>query len=195
MAAAGLRFRRDPWLVAREQDEQATLGDGMLDGNPQQRLDELTEDDLAGHRLASLDHRPDIQPLDGRANGSGGRCRDWHVTKMRMKLFELPHLAERAPAQVTAPRFPQTCVRDRIKAARGEQPRGHLMGQALILNEPVFAGRSNGLLVQTHGVGVPPLEPGNLSRYQGVFIVKRRWIIFSPLAQLLPMRRKEVAPP
>src|ERR1700681_3144010 len=88
---------------------------------------------------------------------------------------------ERAPAQVTAPRLPQIRVGDRIEAARREEPRGHLMGQALILYETVFAGRSNGLLVQTHGVGVPPLEPGDLGRYQGVFIAKRRWIVFSPL--------------
>src|SRR5882672_12364041 len=100
LAAAGRRFRRDPWLVALEQDEQATLGAGMFDRDPQQRLDELTEDDLTGHRLRGLEHRPDIQPLDWRTNGSGGRCRDWCVAEMRMKLFELPHLAECAPAQV-----------------------------------------------------------------------------------------------
>jgi len=89
LAAAGRRF--PPRSVARRpgKDEQATLGAGMLDGDPQQRLDELTEDDLAGHRLRGLDHRPDIKLLGGRANGSGGRCRDWCVAEMRMKLFEL----------------------------------------------------------------------------------------------------------
>src|SRR6202048_140168 len=133
MAGAGLRFRRDPWLVAREQDEQATLGASMLDGDPQERLDEIAKDDLSGHRLRGLEHRPDIQPLDWRANGSGGRCRDWRVTEMRMKVFELPHLAERAPAKIAAPRFPQTGVSDRIEAARREEPRGYLMGQALVL--------------------------------------------------------------
>src|SRR6202166_2274614 len=93
LAKAGRRSRRDSWLVAREQDEQATLGAGMFDRDPQERLDELTEDDLAGHRLRGLEHRPDIQPLDGRANGRGGRCWDWRVSEMRMKLLEVPHLA------------------------------------------------------------------------------------------------------
>src|ERR1700675_3113 len=100
MAGAGLPFRRDPWLIDREQDEQATLGAGMLYGNPQQRLDEFTEEDLAGHRLCGLEHRPHIQLLDGRANGRGGRCRDWYVAEMRMKLFELPHLSERTPPKI-----------------------------------------------------------------------------------------------
>src|SRR5712675_1370251 len=83
MAAAARRFRRDAWLVAWEQDEQATLGAGMFDRDPQERLDELAEDDLAGHRLRGLEHRPDIQLLDGRADGRGGRCRDWCVAEMR----------------------------------------------------------------------------------------------------------------
>src|SRR5882757_5645656 len=100
LAAAGRRFRRDPWLVVREQDEQAALGAGMLDRDPQQRLDELTEDDLTGHRLRGLEHRPDIQPVDRRANGSGGRCGDWCVAEMGMKLFELPHLAIGSPTQI-----------------------------------------------------------------------------------------------
>src|SRR6201999_3370104 len=93
LAMAGRRFRGDPWLVAPEQDEQATFGAGMFDRDPQQRLDELTEDDLAGHRLRSLEHRGDIQLPDRRADGGGGRCRDRRVAEMRMALLELPHLA------------------------------------------------------------------------------------------------------
>src|SRR5271166_5306803 len=109
----------------------------MFDHDPQQRLDELAENDLAGHRLRGLEHRPDIQLLHWRANGSGGRCRGWCVAEMRMKLFELPHLAERAPAKIAAPRLPQIRVGDRTEVARGVEARGHLMGQALVLHETV----------------------------------------------------------
>src|ERR1700682_1295312 len=116
----------------------------MLERDPQQRLDELTEDDLTGHRLRGLQHRPDIQLLDRCANGSGGRCRDWCVAEMGMKLFELPPLAERAPAKIAAPRLPQIRAGDRLDAARRVEPRGHLMGQAFVLHETVLAGRSNG---------------------------------------------------
>src|SRR5271155_1134123 len=134
----------------------------MFDRDPQQRLDELTEDDLSGDRLRGLEHRPDIQLLDGRANGSGGRYRNWCVAEMRIKLFELPHLAERAPAQVTVPRVSEAGVGDRSDAARRIEPRGQLMGQAFVLHEPGLASRSNGLLVQTHCIGVPLLDAGNL---------------------------------
>src|ERR1700736_1800842 len=115
----------------------------MFDRDPQERLDEVTKDDLTGHRLRCLEYRPDIQPLDGRANDGGRRCRDWCVAEMRIKLFELPHLAERAPAKIAASRLPQIRVGDRIEAARSVEPRGHLMGHALGLHETVVAGRSN----------------------------------------------------
>src|SRR6202166_5162762 len=128
LAKAGRRSRRDSWLVAREQDEQAALGAGMFDRDPQERLDELAEFDLTRHRLRRLEHRPDIQLLNWRANGSGGGCRECYSAEMRMKLFELPHLAERAPAKIAAPRLPQTSVGDRIEAARREEPRRYLMG-------------------------------------------------------------------
>src|SRR4030088_3189248 len=98
MAAAGLRFGSDPWLIAREQDEQATLGAGMLDRDPQQRLDELTEDDLAGHRLRSLDHRPDIQLLDGGADRRRRQRRRRFLAQPRVALVELLHFAECPPA-------------------------------------------------------------------------------------------------
>src|SRR3979490_3260107 len=126
----------------------------MLDRDPQERLDEFTEDDLAGHRLRSLEHRPDIQLLGGRAGGRGGGWQGWCGGETRMKLFELPHLAERAPAQVTVPGVPQTGVGESLNAARRVETGGQLMRQALVLYETVFTGRSNGLLVQTHGVGV-----------------------------------------
>src|ERR1700688_152147 len=120
----------------------------MFDRDPQERLDKLTEDDLTGHRLRGLEYRPDIQPLDRRTNGIGWRCRDWCVAEMRMKLFKLPHLAGRAPAKITAPRLPQIRVGDRIEAARRVEPRGHLMGKALVLHEAVLARRADGRFVE-----------------------------------------------
>src|SRR4030081_204096 len=100
----------------------------MLQRDPHERFDELAENDLARHRLRGLEHRPDIQLLSGRANGGGGRCRDWCVAEMRMKLFELPHLSERAPAKIAAPRLPQTGMGDCLDAACRIEARGRLMG-------------------------------------------------------------------
>src|SRR6267154_5251609 len=90
----------------------------MLDRDPQERLDELAEDDLAGHRLRSLDHRPDIQLLGGRADGSGRRCSDWCVAEMRMKLFELPHLAISSPTQIAVAGVLQIHTGNLLEATR-----------------------------------------------------------------------------
>ena len=111
-----------------------------------------------------------------------------------MKLFELPHLAERAPAKIAAPRLPQTGVGDRTEAARREKPRGQFVGHALVLDKAMLASGPDGLFVQTHRIGVPFLDARKLGRHQCVLVGKRRWIIFGPLAQLLPVRRQEFAP-
>src|SRR6195256_2885979 len=152
MAAAGLRFRRDPWLVSGEQDEQASLGAGMLDRDPQERLDELTEDDLAGYRLRGLEHRPDVQLLDGRANGTGGRCRDWCVAEMRMKLFELPHLAIGSPTQIAVAGVLQIHAGNLIEAARRIEAGSEVIGERLLVHKAVVAARADGLFVEALGI-------------------------------------------
>jgi hypothetical protein len=72
--------------------------------------------------------------------------------------------------------------------------RSKLVCDAFVLHEAVIAGRLNSLLIQTHGIGVPPLEAGDLGRHECVLIGESRWIGFGPLAQLLSVRRQEFAP-
>ena len=109
---------------------------------------------------------------------------------MRIAPVELPHLAEPAPAQIALPRVSQIRVGNALDAARRVKPRGYLMGDALVLNEAVFASGLNSLLVEAHGVGVPTFDAGDLGRHQSVFVGESRWIVLSPLAQLFPMRRQ-----
>jgi hypothetical protein len=160
----------------------------MFDRDPQQRLDELAENDLAGHRLRGLEHRPDIQPLDGCANGSGGRCRDRCVAKIRMKLLKVPHLAERAPAKITAPRLPQIRMGDRIEAARRVEPRGYLMGQALVLHEAVLARRVDGRIVEALGVQFPLFQTREFGANQCRPVCERCRTVVCPDPYPLEMR-------
>ena len=76
------------------------------------------------------------------------------------------------------------CVGSALHAARRIEPCGHLMGAAFVLNEAVFASGLNGVLVQTHGIGVPTFDARELRRHQSVLVGERGWIIFGPLAQL-----------
>jgi len=113
---------------------------------------------------AGLEHRSDIQPLDGGPNGSGARCRDRCVAEMRMKLFELPHLAVGSPTKIAAPCLPQIRVGDCIEAARRVKARGQLMGQALVLDEAVLARRVDGLFVEALRVQFPALPDARARR-------------------------------
>src|SRR5258705_9042483 len=87
---------------------------------------------------------------------------------MRIESIELPHFAVRAPTEIAVPGVPEIGVGDGLEVACGVEARGYLMGEALVLHEAVLASRSNGLLVQTHCIGVPPFEAGDLGRHQGV---------------------------
>jgi hypothetical protein len=69
------------------------------------------------------------------------------LAKMRMELFELPDLSPRAPAKIAVPRVPQTSVGERFGPALGVESRSDLMGDALVLDEAVFASGLNGLLI------------------------------------------------
>ena len=162
------RFRCDLRLVPSEQDEQAPLGARMLDCDPQECLDELAKFDLARHGLRSLQYRPDIQLLDGCANRR--RRQRWRCffAQPRVALVELFQLAERPPARKAS-----SCILQ-MGACGGRGPAAKvkscskLVGDSFVLDEAVLAGRSNGLLVQTHCVGVSSFKAGDLGRHQGV---------------------------
>src|SRR5712671_5167765 len=192
LAAAGRRFRRDPWLLAGKQDEQATLGPGMLDRDPQQRLDELAEFDLARHRLRGLEHRSDIQPLDGRANGSGGRCRDWCVAEIRMKPFELPHLAIGTPPQIAVASVLQIHTGYLLEATRRVEAGSDFIGECLIMNKGVGAGRADGLFVESLGIELPALQTGDLGSDQRGAVLKIVRAIRRPHLELFVMRCKSL---
>src|SRR5260370_3480476 len=167
LAAADRRFRRDPWLGAWKQDEQATLGAGMFDRDPQKRLDELIKDDLAGHGLRGFDDARYIELLDWRANGCRETIPHHRSSQLRMKPIELLHLAVGTPAEITSLGVPEIGVGNGLEATRRVELRGQLMGDALVLHETMFARQRNGLFVETHRVQFPTFEAVHPPRYNG----------------------------
>ena len=79
-----------------------------------------------------------------------------------MQLFQLSHLADCAPAKIATPRLPQIRVCDRIEAAPRVEPRGHLMGQALVLHEAALMRRPDRLFIESLGIELPPFQARNL---------------------------------
>src|SRR5712671_3595440 len=156
----------------------------MLDRDPQERLDELAEDDLARHRLRGLDYRPDIQLLDGRANGGGGRCRDWCVAEMRMKLFELPNLAIGSPTQIAVAGVLQIHTGNLLKATRRVEAGSEFIGERLIVNKAVGAGRADGLFEEAHRVNIAAVDASYLGADQRGAVLEIVRAIFGPEPEL-----------
>ena len=134
----------------------------MFDRGPHKRLDELAKDDFAGHCLRCLEHRPDIQLLDWRADGCGGGCRNRCVAEIRMKLFELPHLTIGSPTQIAEAGILQIRTGNLVEAACRIEAGRQFIGDRLIVNKAVFSGRADGLFIQAHRVDIVPLNAGNL---------------------------------
>src|SRR5215469_18476182 len=120
----------------------------MFDRYPHQGLDELVENDLARHGLRGLDYRPDIQLRNRRADGGNGRKRSSFLIRRRVRSVDLPDLAVGAPAQIAVAGVSQIGVGDRLETARRVEPRSNFMCDSLVLDEPVFPCRLNGLFVK-----------------------------------------------
>jgi hypothetical protein len=62
------------------------------------------------------------------------------------------------------------------------------MGQALVLHETLVAGRSNGLLVQTHCIGGSPFDSGDFRPDEGGSVLEILRAILRPDLELSVMR-------
>src|SRR5208337_1080972 len=84
----------------------------------------------------------------------------------RIMLVDLSHLAEGAPAKIAVTSVPNVSLADCLKAARGVEPRSHLMGNRFVLDEAVLTCRLNGLLVQVHCVEIAAFDASDLGADQ-----------------------------
>jgi hypothetical protein len=135
---------------------------------------------------------PDIQPLDGRANGSGGRCRHWCVAEMRMKLFELAHLAIGSPTQIAGAGVLQIHTGDLLEATCRVEAGGQFIGERLIVNKAVGASRADGLFVEALGIKLPAFDPRYLGSDQRGAVLEIVRAIVRPGLELFVMRRQSL---
>ena len=166
----------------------------MFDGDPHQGFDEPVDYDLAGYGLRGLDHRADVQLLEGRANRGGRRGRGPFPLQVRVAFVELLHLAMGAPAVIAIPRVTEIGVGDSLKAARCIEPRRQLVCEAFVLDEAVLARQSNSLFIEAFCVETPIFDARYLRRDQGMAILEvlRAGLRpdFKPLLMGLQFRQK-----
>src|SRR5580692_11509791 len=81
---------------------------------------------------------------------------------MWMMLFELPHLSISSPTEIAVARVPQIDMRKLFEATRRVEARGQFVGERLVVDKAVGAGRADGLFVKVHGIECAAFDPGDL---------------------------------
>ena len=112
--------------------------------------------------------------------------------ELRIELIELPHLPVGAPTQIAVAGVPQIHLGNRLEAARRVEARGQFVGERLIVNKAVGAGRANRLFVEVLGIELAALEAGDLGADQGGAVLEIVRAIRRPELELLVMRSDSV---
>src|SRR6266478_3234251 len=144
------------------ENEQSTFRPGVLDGGAEQRVNEVFQDDFAGHRLRDLEDRCELQVFDRRADRAARVGRRLFLAEVWIELVELPHFAVGSPAQVALAGVSQVKLCDLLETARPVEAPGHLVGDRLVVDEAVCSGRADGLLVKMLGIKYAALDTCDL---------------------------------
>src|SRR6516164_1121699 len=88
------------------------------------------------------------------------------LPKARVQAVELSHFSICAPCCVTGTGVAQVGVGKLIEPACAVEGGSAFVGEALVVNEAVYASRADSHFVPAHGVKVTAFDPGNLGAYQ-----------------------------
>jgi hypothetical protein len=91
---------------------------------------------------------------------------------MRMKLFELPHLAIGSPTLIAMPGVPQINASNLLETARRVKARGELVGDPFILDEAILTRQADRLFVKVLSVKFSVFKARDLGPNQGNAIFK-----------------------
>ena len=92
----------------------------------------------------------------------------------------MPHLALGAPTQIAVAGVPQIGLGNRLEATRRVEAGGQFVGERLIVNEAVGAGRADGLFVEALGIELAAFEARDLGADQGGAVLEIVWAIRRP---------------
>src|ERR1700756_5042605 len=93
LLATGERCRFYLQHVSSRDDQEASLGAGVLDGRSQEPVDEFFENDLARKCLRGSNHCREIELFDRRFDRPRWCWPTAVLPQLRMELIELPHLS------------------------------------------------------------------------------------------------------
>src|SRR5262249_10847882 len=101
IVSTGDRFRLYLQLIASRDNQQTSLGAGMLEGRAHEFVHEFFQHHLARKRLRGFNHCCEIELFDRRFDRSHWGWRAPALPQPRMELVELSHFSICSPSQVT----------------------------------------------------------------------------------------------
>src|SRR5215467_9201668 len=103
LLATGESFRFYLQRISSLNDQETSLGAGVLDGRAQEPVDEFFENHLARKCLRSFNHCREIKMFDRRFDHARWTRRTLVLPQPRMELVELPHLSIGTPSKIALP--------------------------------------------------------------------------------------------
>src|SRR5712675_2282775 len=105
--------------------------------------------------------------LDRRADRAARRGHSLSsFLEVRIRLVKLAHLAISSPTQVAVPGVSQVELRDLLEAPCRVEARSEFIGQRLIVEKTVGAGRTDGLFVKAHRLNLAAFNARDLGGYE-----------------------------
>src|SRR5262249_22610026 len=109
-----------------------------------------------------LDHRRQVEMLDRRPDRAGRLDNRRLFPRLRIGLIKLPYLAVSTPTGIAVTSLAQICMGDDLEAACGVESSRKLVGNGLIVNDPVRPRRTDCLLVEPLGIELTAFDPCDL---------------------------------
>ncbi len=122
--------------------------------------------------------------FDGRPHRARWSGRELVLPELRIHLIELPHLAIGSPPQIAVPGVSQVDMRYFIEAMGRVEARSKFVGERLVLDEAIDAGRSDAPLIEPHGVDIAAFQASDLGSDQRGAVFEVLWALLGPDLEL-----------
>src|ERR1700720_4752780 len=137
--------------------------------------------------MRCLQYRPQIQLLNRRADRAS-RSRYWRFfPEVWIQFFKLANLPCGSPTEITVPGVSHVRMGDRFNTTRRVEARRQLVGERLIVDKAVCAGRADGLFVEALGIEFAALNACDLGAHQRCAVFEILRAILRPNFELSMM--------
>jgi len=150
-------LRVDLQVLTRGQNQNTSIGACVLDGCAHETVDQFVENYFAGDGLRNTDHRREIQNFYSRQNCARRTWSRLVPFQVWVQVVELPDFAIRSPTEITVPGFAQIRIREVVESSCRIKARGNLVGNRLVVDEPVRVRGADSFFIEAHGIEVAAL--------------------------------------